>query len=263
MMGKRKQSLLFFIVLLFLSSCSNQEHSSASKKEPISLTISAAASMQDVLEQIKQNFEEEHSDIKLTFNFGSSGALQQQISQGAPVDLFFSAAKDKLQRLIEDGLIKEEDHIDLVKNNLVLITNKKSDNNITSFLDLQTLSKEKIAIGIPESVPAGGYAKETLQSLHIWDKLQENIVPAKDVRQVLSYVETNNVTAGIVYGTDAKTSNSVQVIAIAEESSHSPIVYPIGIIKNSQNYQAAKVFYNYMQTTTSLKVFEEYGFIAN
>ncbi|MCF2647168.1 molybdate ABC transporter substrate-binding protein [Niallia circulans] len=261
---KKYSKFLLLLALLILASCSNNgENTSSSKKETFSLTISAAASMQDSLNTIKKKFEEEHPDITLTFNFGSSGALQQQIAQGAPVDLFFSAAQDKLDLLVDDGLIKESDHIDLVKNNLVLITNKQSNVTINRFADLETLDKEKIAIGIPESVPAGNYAKETLQTLHIWEKVQENIITAKDVRQVLSYVETNNVGAGIVYGTDAKTSDSVEVVATAEESSHSPIVYPIGIIKDSKNYEAAKTFYDYLQTPTSLKVFEEDGFIVN
>lgn len=261
---KKYSKFLLLLALLILASCSNNgENTSSSKKETFSLTISAAASMQDSLNTIKKKFEEEHPDITLTFNFGSSGALQQQIAQGAPVDLFFSAAQDKLDLLVDDGLIKESDHIDLVKNNLVLITNKQSNVTINRFADLETLDKEKIAIGIPESVPAGNYAKETLQTLHIWEKVQENIITAKDVRQVLSYVETNNVAAGIVYGTDTKTSDSVEVVATAEESSHSPIVYPIGIIKDSKNYEAAKTFYDYLQTPTSLKVFEEDGFIVN
>ncbi|HEO8420157.1 molybdate ABC transporter substrate-binding protein [Niallia sp. FSL W8-0635] len=263
-MRKNIKHILLLLSLFLLASCSNSgELASSSKKESISLTVSAAASMQDSLGTIKKKFEEDYPDITLTFNFGSSGALQQQIAQGAPVDLFFSAAQDKLNLLIEDGFIKESDHIDLVKNNLVLITNKKSNTTINSFADLETLDKEKIAIGIPESVPAGNYAKETLQTLHIWEKVQENIIYAKDVRQVLSYVETNNVAAGIVYGTDAKTSDSVKVVEIADESSHSPIVYPVAIIKDSKNYEAAKTFYDYLQTPTSLKVFEEDGFIVN
>jgi molybdate transport system substrate-binding protein len=264
MMKKHFQPIMLLITILILASCSNnQGQSAASKQEPISITISAAASMQDALESIKEKFEKEHPDITLTFNFGSSGALQQQISQGAPVDLFLSAAEDKMALLIKGGFISESDHTNLVKNNLVLITNKQSDTTINNFADLETLDKEKIAIGIPKSVPAGNYAKETLQSLHIWEKVQENIVPAKDVRQVLSYVETNNVAAGIVYGTDAKTSDAVQVAAIADEASHSPIVYPLGIIKDSKHYQAAKVFYDYLQTPISLEVFKENGFIVN
>lgn len=263
-MRKNIKHTLLLLALFLLASCSNSgEKASSSTKESISLTVSAAASMQDSLGTIKKKFEEDYPDITLTFNFGSSGALQQQIAQGAPVDLFFSAAQDKLNLLIEDGFIKESDHIDLVKNNLVLITNKKSNTTINSFADFETLDKEKIAIGIPESVPAGNYAKETLQTLHIWEKVQENIIYAKDVRQVLSFVETNNVAAGIVYGTDAKTSDSVKVVEIADESSHSPIVYPVAIIKDSKNYAAAKTFYDYLQTPTSLKVFEEDGFIVN
>ena len=265
-MNKTLSLLLFICLSTFLFvGCSNDSNrkKNTSSEQSINLTISAAASMQDTLVKIQKMYQEEQPDITISFNFGASGALQQQISQGAPVDLFLSAAIDKLDNLVEEGIIDESDHVDLLKNNLVLITNKEVGSSIKSFSDLKSLGNTKIAIGIPESVPAGKYAKEALESLNLWKQVEDHVVYAKDVRQVLSYVETNNVEAGIVYGTDALTSDKVQVVASADENSHTPIIYPIGIIKDSAKYEEAKAFYQYLQTPSILKVFEEDGFIVN
>ncbi|MEM5594925.1 molybdate ABC transporter substrate-binding protein [Niallia circulans] len=162
MMKKHFQPIILLITILILASCSNKQgQSAASKQEPISLTISAAASMQDALESIKEKFEKEHPDITLTFNFGSSGALQQQISQGAPVDLFLSAAEDKMALLIKDGFIRDSDHMNLVKNNLVLITNKQADTTIDNFADLETLDTEKSL-----SVYPNPFQQEIMQKKH-------------------------------------------------------------------------------------------------
>ncbi|MBS4162258.1 molybdate ABC transporter substrate-binding protein, partial [Klebsiella pneumoniae] len=147
--------------------------------------------------------------VSVKFNFGSSGALQQQIEQGAPADLFFSAAEDKFDRLVEKGLISKIDSVKLLENTLVLIVPKGKAQQVSGFEDLTKSGVEKLAIGTPESVPAGKYAKETLTNLHLWSKVQSKIVYGKDVRQVLSYIETGNADAGVVYRTDALTSDQV------------------------------------------------------
>ena len=252
------------ILLLFISGCSTNEQTETAdnnqdtSKEKVELTVSAAASLQDALSDIKTEFEKENPTIKLNYNFGASGALQQQISQGAPVDIFFSAAEDKFQNLVDEGLIEESNGIDLVGNDLVLVIPKDSTKGIESFEDLPKATK--IALGTPESVPAGQYGKDTLENLGLWSTLEEKVVYAKDVRQVLTYVETTNVDAGIVYKTDALTSEKVQIIATAEDDSHDPIIYPVGIIKNSFHLGEAELFYNYLQSDKAIKVLEEYGF---
>jgi molybdate transport system substrate-binding protein len=258
-------SISLFIFLLFpLAACSNSAENKTKEKENITLTVSAAASLQNTLTTIQELYKKEHPEVTLTFNFGASGALQQQISQGAPVDLFFSAAEDKLDLLVEEGIIDTQDQVDLFKNNLVLITNKAANSSIQNFSDLTNLDEDKkIAIGIPESVPAGKYGKEALQSLDIWSKVEEKFVFAKDVRQVLSYVETNNVEAGIVYGTDALVSDKVQVVDTADASTHTPIIYPLGIINSSKHYKEAKQLYDFLQSEEVLKVYEKDGFIIN
>lgn len=263
----KKQYLFFFsLMVLFLSlaGCSNSdlpENTGEDKQEgavekKVELTISAAASLQDALTEIVARFEKEHPDVLINFNFGASGSLQQQISQGAPADLFFSAAEDKFDKLVNDGLIDEKNGIDLVGNELVLVVPKGS--KIKSFHDLT--EADKLSIGTPESVPAGKYAKESLEKMDIWNNIEEKVVYAKDVRQVLTYVETNNVDAGIVYKTDALISEKVNIVDTAEENTHDPIIYPLGVIKDTSHPEEAKLFYDYLQNEKSMDIFKEYGF---
>ena len=263
-------TLLF--LLMFAVGCSNQQNTDQSSntkgtqsetvtesKESVELTISAAASLKDAMDVIQNTYQEEHPEVTLKFNFGGSGSLQQQIFQGAPADLFFSAAEDKFDLLVEEGNIAKEDRVDLLGNSLVLVV-PKEDQYIKSFDDLANAEIDKISIGTPETVPAGKYAKESLEKMDVWKDVESKVVYAKDVRQVLSYVETGNVAAGIVYKTDALISDKVNIIATADPETHTPIIYPVGIIKDSKNYKEVKDFYSYLQSHDALKVFEEYGF---
>lgn len=243
---------------LVMSGCSSNE---GSKKQnagsvKVELTISAAASLQDAINEIKTAYEKENANVKINLNLGASGALQQQISQGAPVDLFFSAAEDKFEKLKDEKLI--EKGINLIGNEIVLVVPKESNQSINEFEDLPKV--KKIAIGTPETVPAGQYGKETLENIGIWKDSEENLVYAKDVRQVLTYVETENVDAGIVYKTDALTSEKIKITATATEDTHTPINYPVGVIKESSHLEEANKFYEYLQTKEAMEIFVKYGF---
>ncbi|HZG69994.1 MAG TPA: molybdate ABC transporter substrate-binding protein [Chondromyces sp.] len=257
-----KLAIAFMFLFIFVAACSNNgdKEMAAESKESVELTISAAASLKDAIEVIQHTYQEQYPEVELRFNFGGSGSLQQQISQGAPVDLFFSAAEDKFDTLVEKGNILKEDGVNLLQNELVLIVPKKPDLNMTGFRDLAREEVNKIAMGTPEMVPAGKYAKESLQKMNIWEDVESKVVYAKDVRQVLSYVETGNVSAGIVYKTDALISDKVMVAAIADPKTHTPIIYQVGIIRDSNHYKEAKDFYNYLQSEEVLKVFRDYGF---
>lgn len=259
-------------LLLFAVACSNSpstDEQTSNKKETqkatqskdnVKLTISAAASLKDAMDVIQNTYQADHPEIVLKFNFGGSGSLQQQISQGAPADLFFSAAEDKFNKLVKEGIIAKEDGMDLLGNELVLVVPKEEESTIAGFQDLEKKDVAKISLGTAEPVPAGKYAKEALENMDVWKNVESKVVYAKDVRQVLSYVETGNVSAGIIYKTDALVSNKVNIAATADSDTHTPIVYPVGIIKNSKHYEAAKDFYNYLQSDDALGVFEEYGF---
>ena len=223
------------------------------------LTVSAAISLTNALQEIKTLHQRSNPNINITYNFGASGALQQQIEQGAPVDVFFSAATKQMDALQQKNLLFPETRRNLLNNRLVLITPRNAP-ALNSFRNLTGSEVRRIAIGEPKSVPAGQYAQEVLTNLKIFDSLKSKLVYGNNVRQVLTYVETGNVDAGIVYITDAKESQSVRVGATAQENLHSPIVYPVAVLKDSKNAAAAREFVQFLSSTQARTVFEKYGF---
>jgi molybdate transport system substrate-binding protein len=254
---KKTMITCMIIFLLVCTACSNAKK----EEDKIELTISAAASMQQTLTEIQKNYEQEYPNVKLLFNYGASGALQQQIEQGAPVDVFLSASEENFNELLKKDLIEKENYIALVSNELVLIQNNQSDHKITGFAELTDSKLKRIAIGTPESVPAGKYAKETLKSQKLWSIIEDKLIFAKDVRQVLTYVESGNVEAGIVYKTDAIRSNKIEIVETANPKSHSSIIYPLGVVKSSKHKEEAINFYDYLQSNKAKEIFEDYGFI--
>lgn len=260
---KRRQILtltsLFLVSLLINIGC-RQSLTNNTTTTSTELTVSAAASLKDALEKVKIIYVKENPKVNLTYNFASSGSLQQQIEQGAPVDVFISAASKQMNALQEKDLIQPETRQDLLKNQMVLITFKDNP-KIKSFADLKTANFDKIALGEPESVPAGKYGKEVLEKLDLFETVKPKFVYGKDVRQVLNYVATENVEVGMVYRTDVKASDKVKIVDTAPENSHSPIIYPIAVLKSSSNPETAKEFINFLQSDTAQKVFKDYGFI--
>jgi molybdate transport system substrate-binding protein len=228
--------------------------------EPVELIISAAASLTESLNEIKTLYAQKAPHVKLTFNYGASGTLQQQIEQGAPADLFLSAGKKQMDALVSKQFIDSATAKNLLLNDLVLVVAADSKLSITKVEDLAKDEVKKLAVGTPESVPAGSYAKETLTYYKLWETLQPKIVLTKDVKQVLSYVETGNTEAGFVYKTDAAASKNAKIILTADPASHAAIEYPIGVVKATKQPAAAKELYNYLQTKEALDVFVKYGF---
>jgi len=263
-----KITSMVLITTLFCSmlGCTSKEKSETAasnpKSEPVTLTISAAASLKNSMNEVKKLYEAKNSNVTLTFNFGASGALQQQIEQGADVDIFISAAAKQMDTLESKDLILKDTRKDLLQNDVVLIV--PSDNStIKSFNDLTTDKAKKIALGEPKSVPAGQYAEEVFTKLGILDKIKGKAVYAKDVTEVLTWVKTGNADAGIVYTTDAKTTDKVKIIATAPSDSHKPVIYPAAIIKPSKKADAAKDLMSFLTSTKAKVVFEKYGFKVN
>ncbi len=246
----------FVFSLLLAVGCSQTNPQTSEQAE---LIISTTVSLTDAMNAIQPLYQQENPNIKLTYNFGPSGSLQQQIEQGAPVDVFISAAPRQMNELQEKGLILSETRQDLLKNSIVLIT-PKNNPRVQNFQDLTNSQVQIISIGEPESVPAGRYAREVLTSMNMFDQLRSKLVFARDVRQVLTFVETGNVDAGMVYTTDAKISDQVSIVATAPAGYHSPIVYPIAVIKDSRNPEAAKEFIRFLSSNTAKSLFERYGF---
>lgn len=231
---------------------------SATSGDPVGLTVSVAASVQDAMKDVQVAYQAAAPNVTITYNFGSSGSLAQQIAQGAPVDAYLAAAPKWIDDLAKQGEIVQGSRKDLLHNSLVLIAPKEK-TDVTGFTDLETDKVGKIAIGEPGSVPAGEYAKEALTSLNLFKAVQPKLVFGKDVRQVLSYVETGDVDAGLVYATDAKISDRVKVVAIAPAETYSPIVYPVAVIAN-QHVAAAQAFVDFLSTDEAIAIFEGYGF---
>jgi molybdate transport system substrate-binding protein len=257
-MKKATQILSLLLILLSFSvGCTKQEEASA-----INLNISAAASLKDSMDEIKELYESENSNIKLTINYGGSGTLQKQIEEGADVDVFISAAPKQMDAIEDRDLLLEGTRKDLLLNGLVLVT-PKDNSTIRSFDDLTTDKVTHLALGEPNSVPAGQYAEEVFTKLGILDKIKEKTVYAKDVKEVLTWVETGNADAGIVYTTDAKVSDKVQVIATAPADSHTPVIYPAAVIKDSKNGDLAKELLEFLSSDKAISIFEKYGFEVN
>lgn len=274
-----KSSTVFVLVIsiiLLLSGCGTKQQldsnvdsagkngsssqTSSKTAETIELTISAAASLTDALKEIQHSYESTHTGIKLNFNFGGSGALEKQIEQGAPSDLFLSASTKNMKSLVDQQLIDTKKQKTWLTNELVAVIPADGTMNIASVTDLTKKEVKKVAIGIPESVPAGNYAQEALTKAKLWDTLQSKLVQAKDVRQVLQYVETGNADVGFVYKTDALTSQKAKIAFEVDPKTYSPVEYPIGIVKASKHIQEAEDFYAYLQSQESLNIMAKYGF---
>jgi molybdate transport system substrate-binding protein len=224
------------------------------------ITVSAAVSLKDALDDIAQLYRGEKPDVALHFNLGGSGTLQRQIEQGAPADVFISASPDEMDGLEAKGLLLAGTRKNLVTNRVVLIVPVGA-TPIASFQDLARPDVKLIAIGEPRTVPAGKYARQALTNMGLYDRLKPKFVLAKDVRQVLTYVETENVDAGIVYATDARISQKVKVVATAAADSHSPVIYPVAVIKASHDPMSAKEFEAFLAGPRGQGVFQKFGFL--
>ncbi len=238
------------------SSLASGEEGAAESGEQ-EITVSAAASLTDVLNELAGNYREQDPGMKIVFTFGGSGALQTQIEEGAPVDLFFSAAEENMDALEEEGLIDTETRKGVLKNEIVLIA-PLGETEVSSFENILD-SEPQIALGEPESVPAGKYAQEIFENLGIWEGVQSHTVFASNVREVLSWVEAGEADCGVVYATDAMTSDQVQVVCNAPEGGPE-VLYPAAVLKDCANPEGAKEFLDYLTGDEAKEAFEAYGF---
>ncbi|MEL6552072.1 MAG: molybdate ABC transporter substrate-binding protein [Cyanobacteria bacterium J06621_11] len=270
---KRRQFISSFIagsgLTLFASACSTSGSLLLSGDLPdlpskstsaITLTVSAAASLQDVLAAISPQFSTTHPDISIDYNFGASGSLQQQIQQGAPADIFFSAASQPMDELAEKEMILPDSRKSIVANELALIAPLATDIKITDLSQLKHTSIQRFAVGEFRSVPAGQYAEQAFEKFDLLSSLRSKFVFGNNVRTVLSAVESGNADLGMVYTTDAALSARVTVLATAPPNSHSPINYPIAIVKGTSAPNAAQTFIDFLTTEAAQQIFEDFGF---
>jgi molybdate transport system substrate-binding protein len=253
--------LTMLVIFTALTGCGGETPSGASGT-PQELTVFAAASLTSPLDELIAAYEAAHSGVKVTAIYGGSGTLQTQLEEGAPADLFISAAPKQMDVLEQKSLIDASTRVDLLTNEIVLIVPAGQPVMVGSFGDVALDAVSKIALGDPGSVPVGQYSQEVFTSLDLWDKISLKATYASDVKQVLSWVVSGNVDCGVVYMTDAIADNGVKVIAEAPYDSHSPIVYPAAVIKDSANGKTAADFLKYLQSADGSAVFTKYGFTA-
>lgn len=226
------------------------------------VNLAAAASLKNAFdEKLIPMFQEKYPGVKVTPTYASSGDLQTQIENGLEADVFMSAANKQMNKLAEEGLVDNSTNLQFLENKVVLIVPADSNANISSFDDLKNISGN-IAIGDPESVPAGQYAQEVLNNTGIWNDVESKLSLGTDVTAVLNQVAQGSAECGIVYATDAKSMpDDVKVICEApDDALKTPVIYPVAALKNSTDDNATKAFMDFLQTKEAKDVFVEYGF---
>jgi molybdate transport system substrate-binding protein len=225
------------------------------------IVVSAAASLTDALKEIDRAYQSK-SKTRVTFVFASSSTLARQIEAGAPADVFFSADVQTMDALERNGRLEPGTRKQLLSNQLVIIVPADLPTVVNSPEDLLDPRVRKIALAEPSSVPAGVYSKTYLESLGLWDKVKPKVVPVLDVRATLASVESGNVEAGLVYKTDAAGSRRVKTVFEVPIGKGPKIIYPVAILKESENKAAAKEFLNVMVSRSGLDAFKRYGFVV-
>jgi molybdate transport system substrate-binding protein len=243
--------LTIFLIVTAIAAASGYLSEKQTDNKPVEITVSAAISLSDAFKDMGAEFQKKNPEVKISFNFGASGALQKQIEQGAPVDIFASASQLEMDSLDEEGLIIKDTRTNFTRNKLVIIA--------PSNLTIEGLNGlNKIAIGDPKTVPAGRYAQTFLENVGIYEMTKPKLIFAENVRQALDYVERGEVDAGFVYFSDTLKSNlSVSPI---NDSLYPPIVYPVAVINDSQQPAISRQFIEYIQSNEGQTILRKYGF---
>ncbi len=246
---------IFFYSLLLL----NLVISTPAFSDQPEIIVSAASSLTDALKKIGEKFEKKHG-VKAVFNFGSSGSLYQQIEKGAPADVFISADEETVDKGVQKNVLDSKSKKILLKNTLVLILPQTSVVKIGTLKDLQKPEIRRIAIGNPNSVPAGRYAEQVLEKEKLLAVLKEKFIPAENVRQVLDYVSREETEAGFVYQTDAALAEGKVKVAL-QLSGHKPILYPGILVTGTKHSETSLLFLEFLQSAEAKEIFTQYKFI--
>ena len=237
------------LACVFLSSCGGGEDR---------LLVFAASSLTDSMQELAETYEEQ-TGVRVDLSFGASSRLAQQVSRSAPADVLITAGAQPVDRLEDEGLVVKGSRRPLLTNRLVLVTRSGTSEGISSLEELVE-TDGMLAIADPELAPAGRYAKEALTYLGIWDAFQARLVYGANVRTTLGYVESGNVTAALVYRTDAAVSGRVRVVDTLSEVTHPPIVYPVVVLVSSDKQREASAFIEFLASEEVSQVFRRMGF---
>ncbi|MEJ2108500.1 MAG: molybdate ABC transporter substrate-binding protein [Acidobacteriota bacterium] len=232
-------------------------------RENRTILVSAAISLKNAFKEMGVLYEET-TGVSVQLNLSSSGLLQKQIEAGAPVDVYASAGMRQMDALQEKDLIFKETREIFARNRLVLVQPSDSTLDLNTFSDLARHEISRIAIGNPKTVPAGQYAEQALRNLKLWDRLRIRLVLAENVRQVLDYVSRGEADAGFVYASDVPMSEGKTLeVASAPADSHSPILYPIAVVKDTKSPTEAERFIHFVLSDSGQAIMEKYGFLSS
>lgn len=256
---KRIVALCLIVATVVMTSCSRGAKKTDTET-PAEITVFAAASLTNVLAELIDSFAV-GNDVKIITNMASSGTLARQIEQGGTPELFISASKKWANYVDSLGYVISPYKDEIALNDLVFVAPKESSIEafeVDSTLDLQSmLNGSRLSIGDPSHVPAGKYAKQSLDYYGWYEKLSYSYLPAKDVRSALMVVELGEAPLGIVYRTDAEESAKVKIVGTFPAKSHKPIVYVSCLLKANK---ASKAFYDYLKSDASSAIWAKYGF---
>lgn len=223
------------------------------------LTVTAAASLTNAFKEIGAAFEARNPGSKVQLDFGASGALLQQIANGAPVDVFASADQETMDRAQKQGLVDAATRVDFVRNTLVVVVPGDSKLTASALPDLRSDRFKRIAIGQPASVPVGRYTQAVLEHAGLWPAIEPKMIAAQSVRQALDYVARGEVDAGFVYATDAAIMpGKVRVLFTA--ATQTPILYPIAVSRSAGDRALAQRFVQFVASPAAHAVLARYGF---
>lgn len=237
----------------------NSTESSAQETDSEEITVSAATSLTESYRDIVKHFETANPDIDVNLNLASSGSMRMQIEGGAPIDVFASASQKHMDILDAKDMIDADSRRDFARNSLVMVV-PAGTNQIENIEDLGSEEITKIALGDPETAPAGRYAKQGLEEAGLWQAIEGKSIFAENVKQVLVYVERGEVDAGFVYMTDAQTSESDNMRIVGEVPVDADISYPVAILADSEAKEASRQFIDFVTGTEGKRILEEYGF---
>lgn len=280
----------YALICLLLAACAPASQSlktvnASGGKTSTKLTVSAASSLSGILPDLVVKYRATHSLVEITLNFGASGSLRRQIEEGAAVDLFLSASAEQMDVLENKAMLSDETRRNLLKNEVVVVMPAgkglpvestgpreiSSDGGPATALGkegmpnplqcLEPANIQKIGIGEPGSVPAGAYAWAALGDMDQLENLTPKLVYAKNVREALTWVETGNLDAAFVFRTDALSSEQVEIVAVLPEAMTGPIAYPVAVLAESAEKEAALAFLCWLDGDEAWPDFERAGFV--
>ena len=255
---KKLVSILCVFALVFgLAGCVQEEKKPEKK---VTITIAAAASLEKTFEEtLIPRFEKKYPNVNVKGVYDSSGKLQIQIEQGLDADVFFSAATKQMDSLVDEKLVDSKSVVNLLENKLVLIKGKDTKTAVKGISNIT--DAKMIAVGDPEVVPAGQYAKIALTKANSWEAIQNKISLGGNVTEVLSWVESGSAEVGLVYSTDAASSSKVTVLEkVNNNLLDTPVIYPVGRVTKTKHQEQANNLIKFLETKESKETFKKSGF---